>query len=439
MLEQLDPLAIWTQAERDPGAERGNLDWRFVNQPDAAGAQALQDRLERGGHDQRHVVHHTGRARGTATKLDQFQSAGADAQERNLLLTEGQTIGHLQAKRVSIERDRPLEVGNINADMVQPESERHHQLARSDVAAFLADRGWRGVSNIEPITHGEWSRAFSFAVQDQSQEYVVRFSALNDDFLKDQLAARYASPKLPIPRLLDVGQIDPQNYYAISERVRGAYLDDLNVDGLRAVLPSVFDAIDGMREADISATRGFGVWDPTGHAPNASWPDALLAIGTDTTGSRIAGWRRALEESPTGAQAFDAALDRLCHFAQDLPNARHLIHSDLLNFNVLVVRDRIAAVLDWGSAMYGDWLWDVAWFVFWQPWYPAWAAIDFGSQARRHFATIGVDLEAFDLRLRCCAIAIGLDNQAYCAFRGEVRWPQLETVAQRTLKLAEQP
>jgi hygromycin-B 4-O-kinase len=311
-------------------------------------------------------------------------------------------------------------------------SERDY-LSPSAVAEFLLAHGWHDVHSVEPITHGEWSRAFTFDVQDQSREYVVRFSALDDDFRKDQFAARFATSQLRIPRLLDLGQIEGGIYFAISERVRGTFLDELNVDHLRIALPSVFDAIDGMRQADISATRGFGLWDPTGDAPHASWRDALLAIGSDTTGSRIAGWRRSLEQSPTGAQPFDAALDRLRHLTRDLPSARHLIHSDLLNFNVLVERDRVAAVLDWGSAMYGDWLWDVAWFVFWQPWYPAWTGIDFAAEARQHFASIGVDIERFDLRTRCCAIAIGLDNQAYCAFRGEVRWEQLDAVARRTL------
>ena len=48
---------------------------------------------------------------------------------------------------------------------------------------------------------------------------------------------------------------------------------------------------------------------------------------------------------------------------------RHLIHSDLLNYNVLVADGRISAVIDWGCAMYGDFLYDLAWFEFWAPWY----------------------------------------------------------------------
>ena len=192
-----------------------------------------------------------------------------------------------------------------------------------------------------------------------------------------------------------------------------------------------------MRLAVISspATHGFGLWDATGQAPHATWSQALLAVGTDAPGSRIAGWRRQLEESPTGAKPFDAAFRRLADLATEVPNARHLIHADLLNYNVLIDGQRVSAVLDWGAAMYGDWLFDIAWFAFWQPWYPAWSGIDFAAEAVRYFSSVGADLADFGTRLLCYELAIGLDNQAYCAFKGQARWPQLERVAQRTIEL----
>jgi hygromycin-B 4-O-kinase len=319
--------------------------------------------------------------------------------------------------------------------MAQPDPVHRHQHTAESAATFLRERGWRGATAISPIEHGEWSRAFSFAVEGHGAEYVVRFSPLDEDFRKDQLAARFAGPGLPIPRLLELGKAF-DGFYAISERARGTPVDALDAEQMRCGLPSLFAAIDRMREADVSATRGFGLWDATGQAPHATWRGALLAVSSDTNNSRIAGWRPRLEQSPTGAGPFDAALKRLMALVDDLPNARHLVHADLLNHNVLVEADRVSAVLDWGAARYGDWLFDIAWLVFWQPWYPAWAEIDFAREASDHFAGLSVEISDFDLRLRCCQIAIGLDNQAYCAYRGEVRWPQLETVAQRTLALS---
>jgi hygromycin-B 4-O-kinase len=307
------------------------------------------------------------------------------------------------------------------------------QLSLERVAAFLRERGWRLGSTISPIAHGEWSRAFSFAAG--GAEYVIRFSPLDEDFRKDQLAARFTTPALPIPRVLEFGQAC-DGFYAISEHARGVFLDMLDAEHLRRALPFLFAAIGEMRRADISASRGFGLWDASGQARHASWRDALLAIGTDTPASRIAGWRRRLEQSPTGAEPFDSAFNRLAKLTARLPDTRHLIHADLLNYNVLVQGERVSAVLDWGAAMYGDWIFDIAWLVFWQPWYAAWSGIDFEAEAARYFTSERVDISDFRTRMRCCEIAIGLDNQAYCAFKGDSRWAQLETVAQRTTELS---
>ena len=84
--------------------------------------------------------------------------------------------------------------------------------------------------------------------------------------------------------------------------------------------------------------------------------------------------------------------------------------------------------------MYGDFVFDVAWLTFFQPWYPAWSDLDFAAEAARHYARIGLDVPGFAERLRCYEIFIGLDDQAYCAFKG--RWAQLEAVARRTLEIA---
>lgn len=310
-----------------------------------------------------------------------------------------------------------------------------HQIDSHQVALFLRDCGWPGVAAIARIGHGEWSQAFSFRAE-PGTEYVVRFSTLDEAFHKDQLAAAFATPTLPIPKVLAFGEAF-DGYYAIAERASGTYLDTLDGEPLARALPSLFSALEGMRQADVSGTRGYGVWDANGNAPQPTWRDALLATGSGTASPRTAGWRQRLEQSPTGSAPFETALRKLSDLVDEMPNARHLVHADLLNYNVLIEGERVSAVLDWGSAMYGDWVFDIAWFAFWQPWYPAWVRIDFEREARRHFQRVGLDVHDFPIRMRCCQIAIGLDNQAYCAFKGESRWPQLEAVARRTLVLSQ--
>ena len=307
----------------------------------------------------------------------------------------------------------------------------------AEVTSFLRSRFGDDVEDVHALRDGAWSRAFSFHLDGQAR--VARFSASDDDFQKDQSAAGYASAHLPIPRILDISEA-PGGFCAVSERAFGDSLDDLDGERMWRVLPSLFAALDAARAIDISEGTGYGGWDASGNAPHATWAAALLATADPANDdqspgwrSKIPGWRTRLEGSPTGAAAFDEAYARLEQLVEAIPETRHLVHADLLSHNVLVEGDHIAAVLDWGNAMAGDFLYDIAWFCFWAPWYPAWAGIDFRQEAARHYASLGLEVPGYEERLRCYEVHIGLDHLAYNAFMG--RWDELERVAHHTLAI----
>jgi hygromycin-B 4-O-kinase len=297
--------------------------------------------------------------------------------------------------------------------------------------AFLASRFGGDSSDVAPLGMGVWSKAFAF--RRMGRDYVIRFGAHLEDFAKDRLAARYAGPSLPIPRVVELGEAFG-GYYAISERVFGGYIDDVDGAQMRALLPSLFAALDSARLADLSGTTGYGGWSADGTAPYPSWRATLLDVANDRPTDRIHGWRERLAASPVGVGSFEEAYGHLLALASRIPEERHLIHSDLLHYNVLVEAERVTGVLDWGCAMYGDFLYDLAWLCFWQPWYPAWQRIDFRAEARRHYASIGLDVPHFEERLRCCQIHIGLAGQAYQAYAGD--WTDLQATAQHTLDVA---
>ncbi len=297
------------------------------------------------------------------------------------------------------------------------------------VESFLTSRFGGGVSSITPVGTGVWSKAFAFRRADS--DYVVRFGAHREDFGKDRLAADYAGPALPIPRVLEIGEAFGGTY-AISDRVHGGYIDEVGETQMRALLPSLFAALDAMRLADLAGTKGYGGWGADGVAPHPSWRTALLDVGSDRPTDRIHGWRERLTASPVGIEPFEEAYSRLQTLCNLVPDERHLIHSDLLHYNVLVEADRVTGVLDWGCGMYGDFLYDLAWLCFWQPWYPAWRRIDFREEAVRHYASIGLDVPLFEERLCCCQIHIGLAGQAYMAYAGD--WVNLGDTARRTLE-----
>jgi hygromycin-B 4-O-kinase len=299
------------------------------------------------------------------------------------------------------------------------------------VEAFLATRSGGDVSAVAQLAAGVWSKAFAF--RRAGRDYVIRFGAYGEDFSKDRLAARYASPALPIPRVLELGEAFG-GHYAISERVFGDYIDDVDEKQMRALLPSLFAALDAARLADLSGTTGYGGWNAEGAAPYPSWRAVLLDVASDRPTDRTHGWRDRLAASPVGVGPFEEAYKRLQALAVRVPEERHLIHSDLLHYNVLVEADRITGVLDWGCGLCGDFVYDLAWLCFWQPWYPAWRRIDFRAEALRHYASIGLDVPRFEERLRCCQIHIGLAGQAYMAYAGN--WTDLEDTARHTLDVA---
>jgi hygromycin-B 4-O-kinase len=293
---------------------------------------------------------------------------------------------------------------------------------------FLRERFGADVREVTTFEQGEWSKAFAF--RHDGRGYVVRFSAHEEDFAKDRIAMRYSGPSLPVPTVVEIGEA-LGGHYLISERLYGSYIDHADGPQMRALLPALFAVLDAMRDADISWSTGYGIWGADGQAPFPSWPAFLLDVGMDRPEDRIAGWRAALDASPAGPEPFDRAYRRLQELAPSLPESRHLIHSDLLHFNVLVQDARITAVLDWGCGLYGDFLYDVAWHSFWAPWYTAWDGIDFAAEAARHVAEIGLEVPRFEERLLACELHIGLGGQAYQAYKGY--WSEMEWTARRTL------
>ena len=302
-----------------------------------------------------------------------------------------------------------------------------------DLAAartFLFGRGLVTSGDVTVAGTGSWSVAYGFDGA-EGTPLVIRFGRLRDDFDRDLRAAAFASPQLPIPRTMEVGEA-LGGFFAISERVDGRFLDELDGAAMRAVLPSVFQTLDAMRTADLSATTGYGSWDANGNAAYRSWAEMLIDIGSDPPGGRIHGWRARLEASTIGVEPFDRALAELRALAPRLAVERHLIHCDLLYHNVFVRDDRISGVIDWGCAMYGDLLYDPAWIVFWMPWYRDWEGIAFEPALRRHHREIGLEVPDFDDRLRACALHIGLASQAYQAYIGDRK--NLEWSTRRTLE-----
>ncbi|KXK27369.1 MAG: Hygromycin-B 4-O-kinase [candidate division WS6 bacterium OLB20] len=145
-----------------------------------------------------------------------------------------------------------------------------------------------------------------------------------------------------------------------------------------------------------------------------SWAEFLLSAGQDSETSQIYGWKNNLG-------TFQTEFDRIyAELKKSIPdyNSRHLVHSDLINRNVLFDKGRITAVLDWGSALYGDYMYDLAWLLFYDQ-YVNGLSPDFKSVALEGYRDSGLDTGSADERIRACQLHIGLDSIAYNSFRND--------------------
>jgi hygromycin-B 4-O-kinase len=296
------------------------------------------------------------------------------------------------------------------------------------VEEFLRSRFGDAVQDVVALTPGAWSSPFAFRLA--GRDLVLRFSATDEDFRKDEFAARHRSSRLPIPAVVDIGTAF-DGYFAITEQLGGDYLERVGGAQIEALLPSLFVALDEMREADISGTTGFGSWGADAQADHATWREALVAVGIDRPALRTHGWSERITSFPGPHAAFRDAYAAIKVLAEAQSDVRHLVHSDLLNRNVLVRGATITGVLDWGSSLYGDFLFDVAWLWFFAPWSSGWETVDFRNEAAKHYVAIGLDVPRFEERLGACALYIAIDALAYLAWQGWRR--ELDATAERAM------
>src|SRR5207237_10506199 len=125
------------------------------------------------------------------------------------------------------------------------------------VQEFLARRFGTDSASVIRLDTGGWSSPYVFRAGDR--DLVVRFSAFDEDFRKDERATRFSSRALPLPELIDIGQAFG-GFYAVTQRHFGTYLEHATAQQMHALLPALLAMLDAIRDADVSDTSGYGNW-----------------------------------------------------------------------------------------------------------------------------------------------------------------------------------
>ena len=293
---------------------------------------------------------------------------------------------------------------------------------------FLRQRFGDGVEMGGDLPQGAWSRAYAFRLG--GRDLVARFNRDRQAFDADRLALRFASPALPIPDVLEVGEADGGYSYAISERCFGDFLEDLAPERAEAAIPSLLATLDALRGADTSESSGFGPWDEGGNGRYRDWSEFLVDVERGTPEAFRTTWRRDLARNELAERTFGEGMRELEGLVWRCPNRRDLVHSDLLHGNAFVSGARISGVIDWQCALYGDHLFELAWLTFCAPpWAPGLATVGLGGRALDHLRAAGVDLTDFEIRLRCYEIQIGVSAVVGNTWRRDL--PNLNASARR--------
>ncbi len=274
------------------------------------------------------------------------------------------------------------------------------------IRAFLAER-FDDVRDVAELVPGGWSSAYSFRSGDR--DLILRLGPHAEDFAKERYAATWHATGVPVPEVLDLGEAFG-DWWIVSQRHEGEKLADLDPGRVPRVIERLFEVLVAMRQIRLPG-RGFGLWTTPGcDAPAATWRDHLrgVAIRDET---RLVDWRRKLAAHPRASDAFRRGCAALDERTTDVPDTRGLVHADLLLNHLVDGDDRVTAVFDWGNAMAGDPLFDVAWILYCIPWFPAIDRHHVLALARRHFPDDDVDrlLPLYELHIGVAS----LQYQAY--------------------------
>jgi hygromycin-B 4-O-kinase len=234
-------------------------------------------------------------------------------------------------------------------------------LTDDEVALAMRERHGR-ISDWTPLAEGEVSQAFAFRAD--GRDLVVRVGPRREGFDKDAWAARrMPEDEVPVPEVLEVGELDDGVYCCVSERMGGVHLETYGEEGQRRLAPAVWKIVDAIASVEPVGPTGFGSFDPeTENGPQAAWVDHLRALLPDD-------W--SVLDDPADAALADELTAIALETAARLPVRRQLVHGDLNPRNFTVDGDRIAGVFDWEAAVIGDPLMEAARYLLWAPVLPS--------------------------------------------------------------------
>ena len=260
------------------------------------------------------------------------------------------------------------------------------------------------IEKLEFIKGGESSQAFSF--DSDAGEFVVRVNAHVRPFYKDAYAhANFASAAVPIPDIIEIGKLDDTHSFAISRKAPGKTILALSDSEFEATLPDMLRILDDIHSMDIRDTSGYGKWDLESLGDYDSWRDFVLFEKKSDEREKL------FENTFLERGVWQRIFAKIQELIDVCPEDRYLVHGDYGSSNVIAHESKVTGVLDWAESMYGDFVYDIAWMLFWQK------NPEKFAQIKAHHD--GRDIPNFEERLLCYQLRIALSSMGFFAFSNQ--------------------
>ena len=263
--------------------------------------------------------------------------------------------------------------------------------------ALLRERYQIDPETVQPLAGWRKAQAFGFDSPDGPRVLRLRSDPDPASSEKDRLAAaRYASARLPIPRVLEVGGLSQGGCFCVTERAPGVAIGYQDPVASPALAGAIVEALLEVHLAAIPRTARPGEWGSLGPDRGfESWPEFVRwRVARDRRG-----WERLLE-GPL-ARLLTRQITELLPF---LPDVRRLVHGDFGMDNLIARDSHVTGVIDWERSLYGDFVYDIAYLDFWG------SGSGFAGRCRERFAGTGLDLSHYEERIQCYQAIIGLSS-----------------------------
>src|SRR5690242_2337695 len=268
------------------------------------------------------------------------------------------------------------------------------------------------VAEMRELDGGEIAR--TFAVTTGGEEYVPRFNRhMGANFEKEAYLSRLTSlAHIPIAPIVAVGRAGDL-HFSITRLVEGTRADQLPEEEQEALVPALLETLEAIHGVDVSKTTGYGTFGDDGAGLFPGWRASLAQIREEDPAWDFYGkWHTLFETTFLERDLFDDLYARMLGLLDACPEERWLVHGNYGFGNVLARAGRVAAVLDWIDAKYGDFVYDLAWLDFWAP------HRDYPNRYLRRQPSGNPRIPRFTERLRCYKLYIGLDAMRFFAKAG---------------------